>query len=192
MLCVLLQGYCCAAGSVCAPTHQAAWLCVPAILSPDRNRQEALLSLANATAEPTGGSATVSMMPLSIRRPPAIAAGIPKVDLLQLVVQPDDPEACNQVKITAMLLRTGSTPVARADIVFAITTESGRDSTAPLAGTVMGTTGADGTASVTIPARLCGRAGWSTVVSAYTAAARAMGVRWTIPVQSQEATVQWA
>jgi hypothetical protein len=80
--------------------------------------------------------------------------------------------------------------VASTRIFFTVTTTGGKAASS-VAATVFANTNAGGTATARLPDKVCGSAGAFTVVSAYTAAARAMGVRGPVSVQSREATLKW-
>jgi hypothetical protein len=118
----------------------------------------------------------------------AIAAA--SVDVLLLSVIPPAAFNCSAVRLSATLLRNGDSPVAGTRIFFTVTTTGGK-AASPVTVTVFANTNAGGTATARLPEKVCGSRGAFTVVSAYTTAARAMGVRGPVSVQSRDATLMW-
>jgi hypothetical protein len=89
----------------------------------------------------------------------------------------------------ALTLNRQGSPVQNATVFVQMTTSrAGRSVTV----TVPVTTGADGTASVAVPARVQGRRGSRTVVEAFTSEARAVGAKGDVAVVSNRGRMVWA
>jgi hypothetical protein len=177
----MLQGYCCAAGTVCARRSPTSWLCTPAFQTPPSAGPDTQLQQMQQQSTVTAAAASGDVSP---------AAAAASVDVLLLSLVPPVAANCSAVRLSATLLRNGDSPVPGARIFFTATTAGGKASS-PVTATVYANTNTGGTATARLPGSVCGSAGAFTVVSAYTAAARAMGVRGPVSVQSREATVKW-
>jgi hypothetical protein len=118
------------------------------------------------------------------------ATAASSVDVLLLSIIPAAASNCSAVRLSATLLRNINSPVAGTRVFFSVTTTGGKLAS-PVTATVFANTNSGGAATARLPDKVCGSAGAFTVVSAYTAEARAMGVRGPVSVQSSEVTLKW-
>lgn len=113
------------------------------------------------------------------------------VDAL-VVAAPSSAKPGSRAKLVVWLSRQGA-PVAGVPLFVQIVTTaaassgSGRSVTV----TVMATTGSDGSAVVFVPPRARGAAGARSIISAFTADARAQGVKGGVPLASPRVRMAW-
>ncbi|WIA30941.1 hypothetical protein OEZ86_000991 [Tetradesmus obliquus] len=201
------EGHCCASGFTCQRSNEWYWQCRTGPPSSNRVEQPAPApptACAAVLTEWAGCGGRGTTCPKSLQsagqcadaqwKGYCCAAGLSCKRQSQWWWSCQKPRTaasdCSKVRLSATLLRNGNTPVAGVRMFFTATTTGGK-AASPVTATVFANTNAGGTATAKLPSQACSSAGGSTVVSAYTAAARAMGVRGTVAVQSSEVTLNW-
>lgn len=167
------------------------WACKPAPVAP----ASMVALVAQATPQLTAMSSAALVDTASLMSPAVVAAAETartalqdvQLDVLALVT-PRRVKSGSKATIALTLNRQGA-PVQNATVFVQMTTRRGARS---ITLTVPVTTGADGTASVTVPARVQGRKGSRTVVEAFTGEARAMGAKGDVAVVSNRGRIVWS
>lgn len=157
-----LQGYCCASGAVCKRQNEWYWGCTPG------TKSLSLSTLATVMGALAPSSPPVDV--LAVASPPVVAAGQP-------------------LQLTAALTRGGQ-PVPGAEVEFAISTSSETNSSSNNV-SIRAMTDDAGVAVAVVPAESAGAAGSSSLVSAITPDGKAVGVKGTIAVSSDNVEIFW-